>query len=58
MTPAPAPRPFPSIRYTAFDALAARAAQSRRIQIVDAVPIDGVWTVPAHIAADALRVPR
>lgn len=48
---------FPTIRFSSFDRIA-QAAQRRRAYDFDAEEIDGVWQIPAHVAADALQVSK
>lgn len=56
MTPAPAPRPsFPTIRFSAFDRMA-RVNQRHELDAMSFELVEGVWSLPPHIAADALRV--
>lgn len=54
MTPAPAPSPiFPTIRFSAFDRMARIGSEPLNAELVD-----GVWQIPAHVAAEALRVSK
>jgi len=49
------PTTFQTIRYSTFDRLVARINRPTLPTVLDAFPEDGVWSVPAHVAADAMQ---